>query len=89
MDLMEVEAFSFLRQEITCKIIEEAQAQNKSLLSVSVIDQVINQFGYLAPEAKQSFHTLVIRLAFNVYLSQLQVSGCGFPYLSCHSTLDV
>ncbi len=68
-DIMEVEAFSFLRQEITCRIFVEAQAQNKLPLSVRVIDQVIDQFGYLAPVANQSFHILM--LAFNVYLSQL------------------
>ena len=34
--------------------------------STSVIDQVIDQFGYLAPVANQSFRTLVVQLAFNV-----------------------
>ncbi len=69
MDFIEVEAFGFLRQEITCRIVE-AQAQNKSL-SVSVINQVIDQFLYLAPVANCLFCMLMIRLAFNVYLSQL------------------
>ncbi len=71
MDLIEVEAFSFLRQEITQQIIVESNTQNQSLLSRSMIDQVINQFSDLAPVANQSFRTLVVRLAFNVYLSQL------------------
>ena len=71
MDLVELEAFSFLRQEIMRRIIFEADLQHRSPLLRGVIDHVINQFSYLAPVANQCFRTLVIRLAFNVYLSQL------------------
>ncbi len=71
MDLVEVESFSFLRQEIARGIIFESDRQNQSPLSRGVIDHMINQFSYLAPVANQCFRTLVIRIAFNVYLSQL------------------
>ncbi len=49
MDLVKLEAFSFLKQEITCRIILEADRQHRSPLSRGVIDHMINQFGYLAP----------------------------------------
>ena len=71
MDLVEVEAFSFLHQEITCRIILEADQSHRSPLSCGVIDHIVNQFSFLAPVANQCFRTLVIRLVFNVYLSQL------------------
>ncbi len=71
MDLVKVEAFSFLRQEIAHRIIFEADRQHRSPLSRGVIDHVINQFGYLAPVANQCFRILVIRIAFYVYLLQL------------------
>ncbi len=71
MDLVEVEAFSFLCQEIICRIILEADRSHRSPLSRGEIDHVVSQFSYLAPVANQCFRTLVIRLAFNVYLSQL------------------
>ncbi len=71
MDLVEVEAFSFLRQEITRRIILEADQLHQSPLSGTVIDRVVHQFSYLAPVANQCFRTLVVCLAFNVFLSQL------------------
>ena len=74
--------FSFLRQEITHRIIFEADRQHWSPLSRGVIDHVINEFGYLAPVANQCFRTLVIRIAFNVYLSQL----LGEWFCFCHPT---
>ncbi len=70
MDVVEVEAFSFLRQEITRHLIIVSRAQNRSPLASSVIDSVIDHFGVFTPVRNQSFRTLVIRLALNVHLSQ-------------------
>ncbi len=44
------------------RLIVEVGSQGKSALSKTVIDQVIDQFSYLALVANQSFRTLVIRL---------------------------
>ncbi len=78
MDCIECEAFSFLRQEITHRLIIESGRQRRSALSWSVIDQVISEFSHLAPVANQCFRTLVVRLALNVRLSQQQVSTWWF-----------
>ncbi len=71
MDWVEVKAYSFLRQEIVCRIIIDARSQNQSPLAQSVIDQVVNHFPVYTPVQNQCFRTLVIHLALNVYLSHL------------------
>ncbi len=70
MDVVEIEAFSFLRQEITRRLIIVSQALNQSLLAYQVINQVIDHFSQLAPVNNQCFRILVIRLALQVHLSQ-------------------
>ncbi len=69
-DLVEVEALSFLKQEITQRLIIVAHIQNRSPLTAGMIDQVIDYFAVFAPIRNQCFRTLVIRLALNVHLSQ-------------------
>ncbi len=59
-DIVEVEVFSFLKQEISQQLIIVARAQNRSPLSASVIDQVIDYFAVFAPVRNQCFRTLVI-----------------------------
>ncbi len=71
MDVVKIEAFSFIRQEITHRLIIVSRSQNQSPLVRSVINTVIDYFSVFAPVENQSFRTLVICLAFNVYLSQL------------------
>ncbi len=71
MDIVKIKAFSFIRQEITRRLIIVSRSQNRSLLARSVIDTVIDYFSVFAPVENQSFRTLVICLAFNVCLSQL------------------
>ncbi len=70
MHVVEVEAFSFLRQEITHHLIIVSRAQNRSPLAYSVINTVINHFSVFAPVRNQSFRILVIHLALNVHLAQ-------------------
>ena len=55
MDMVEIEAFSFLRQEITHKLIIVSRSQNQSLPVHSVIDTVIDYFSVFAPVENQSF----------------------------------
>ncbi len=71
-DPVEVEAFSFLHQEISWQLILETSRQGQSTLSQSVIDAMIDQFSVLTPVANQCFRIFVIRLAFNVHVSQQQ-----------------
>ncbi len=68
-DLIEVEVLSYLKQEITRRLIV-SHYQNRSPLASSVIDQVIDWFVVFAPLRNQCFRTLVVRLALNVHLSQ-------------------
>lgn len=60
MDVVEIERFSFLRQEIVRRLIWEASHQNRSVLSQSMIDSVVDHFAQLAPVANQCFRMLVI-----------------------------
>ena len=68
-DLIEVEALSFLKQEITQQLIIVSHIQNRSPLAACMIDQVIDYFAVFAPVRNQCFRTLVIRLVMNVHLS--------------------
>ncbi len=69
-NLVELEAFSFLRQEITRRLIVVSRALNRSPLAYVVINQVIDHFSVFAPIQNQCFQILVIRLALQVHLSQ-------------------
>ncbi len=44
MDVVKIEAFSFIRQEITRRLIIVSRSQNQSPLARSVIDTVIDYF---------------------------------------------
>ncbi len=70
MDVIEIEAFSFLRQEISRRLITVSRAQNRSPLAYSMINQVIDYFSVYAPVNNQCFHILVICLALNIHLAQ-------------------
>ncbi len=48
-DLVEVEALSYLKQEITWRLILVSCYQNRSPLASGVIDQVIDSFVLFAP----------------------------------------
>ena len=67
---MEIEALSFIKQEVMWRLIIVSHLQNRSPLAASVIDQVIDQFSIFAPVKNQCFRALVVRLAMNVHLSQ-------------------
>ncbi len=77
-DVIEIEALSFIRQEIMRRVIRESQLQGRSPLSGSVIDAVVQQFSVLAPTINQCFCTVVVRCALNIHLSQQQVSTWWF-----------
>ncbi len=70
MDVVEIEAFCFLRQEISWRLIIVSRAQNRSPLAYSVINQIIDYFSVFTPVRNQSFQILVIHLALNVHLVQ-------------------
>ncbi len=67
-DVVEIKALSFIKQEITRRLILVSQQQNRSPLCASVIDQVIDQFSIFV--RNQCFRAMVVRLAMNVHLSQ-------------------
>lgn len=75
MDILEIDAFSFVRQEITRCLIYEANRQNRSVFSQFVIDCVVNHFNQLTPVPNVCFRTLVLWLAFVVFNSQQWVSS--------------
>lgn len=69
-DLIEVEAWSYIKQEITRCLIVEAHIRGVSPLSQVVIIVVIQSFSALAPSNNQCFRTVVVRCALNAHLSQ-------------------
>ncbi len=69
-DVVEIEAFSFLKQEISRRLILVSRALDQSPLAYVVINQVIDHFAQLVPVRNQCFRILVIRLALQVHLSQ-------------------
>ncbi len=70
MDVIEVEAFSCLKQSITWRIIFEVGQQNQSPIDWHVIDWVIDYFNPWAPIPNQYLRILVQQLAQNVRDSQ-------------------
>ncbi len=75
MDTVEIEAYSFICQEITRHLIFEAHRQNRSVLAQSVIDAVVDHFDQLALVPNVCFQTLVLHLAFMVFNAQQWVSS--------------
>ncbi len=69
-DIVEIEAFSFFKQEISQRLILVSRALNRSPLAYVVINQVIDHFAQLAPVRNQCFRILVICLSLQVHLSQ-------------------
>ncbi len=69
-DMVELEAWLFIKQETTQHLIVESQVQELSPLSQSIVNAVIQQFSALAPTANQCFRMVVVRCALNVHLSQ-------------------
>ncbi len=71
-DLIEVEAWSDIKQEITRCLIAEAHIRGVSPLSQVVIYVVIQSFSALAPTNNQCFRTMAVRCTMNAHLSQQQ-----------------
>ncbi len=71
-DLVEHEAWSYIKQEIMRCLIAEAHVKGVSPLSQAVIDVVIQTFSVLTPANNQCFRTVVVCCALNAYLSQQQ-----------------
>ncbi len=80
-DLIEVEAWSYMKQGITRCLIAEAHIRGVSPLSQVVINVVIQSFSALALTNNQCFCTVVVRCTMNAHLSQ-QHQVSGFPHLS-------
>ncbi len=70
MDLIELEAWLHLKQEITQRLIVESVHWGCSPLARVVLDTVIAQFARLAPIQSQCFQTIVVHCAMNVHISQ-------------------
>ncbi len=70
MDIIEIKAWSHLKQEITCRLILESNCRGCSPLAKVVLDAVIIQFTGLAPIQSQCFRTVVIHCAMNIHMSQ-------------------
>ena len=67
MDLVDIEAWSFIRQEITHHLIQESRLQGHSK---SVVDAMVQQFSVFAPTQNQCFQTAVLRCVPNIHMSQ-------------------
>ncbi len=71
-NLVECEAWSYMKQEITRHLIAEAHIKGVSPLSQIVINVVIQSFSALAPANNQCFYTMVLCCTLNAHLSQQQ-----------------
>ncbi len=69
-DIIELEAWSYIQQEITHRLIAEAHVCGVSPSSQVVVNTVIQSFSALAPSANQCFRTVVVQSALNAHLSQ-------------------
>ncbi len=72
MDTVEVESWSFIRQQIVCKIYFFSHQMGMQPLSTQVVDAVVNFYSAGAPYYNHSFQTLVIQMALAIHLAQFQ-----------------
>ena len=72
MDAINVEAYSFVRQQFMHRIYYESNRQGLQLLSLGVVDAMVQFFYQGVPVWNYSFCTLVIRLALSFHIAQIQ-----------------
>ncbi len=72
MDTVEVESWSFIRQQIVRKIYFYSHQIGMQPLSTQVVDAVVNFYSVGAPFYNHSFRTLVIRMALAIHLAWFQ-----------------
>ncbi len=70
MDLIELEAWLHLKQEITCRLMVKSVHWGCSPLARVALDTVIAQLARLAPIQSQCFQTVVVHCTLNVHISQ-------------------
>ncbi len=67
-NVIEIESFSFLKQQIISRIYWESERQELQPLSLGVIDAVVQHHHLGSPVWNYSFKTLVVQLAFSIHL---------------------
>ncbi len=72
MDIVEVESWSFIRQQIVRKIYFFSHQIRMQPLSAQVVGAVVNFYSAVAPFYNHSFQTLVIRMALAIHLARFQ-----------------
>ena len=70
MDAIDIKAFSFIQQQIMRRILYEVNRQGLQLLSIGVIDAMVQYFHQGSPVWNYSFHTIVVRLTLSIHLAQ-------------------
>ncbi len=68
---MEIEAFSFLHQQIIRKIYFESHQLGLQPLSSAMIDAVCQHYHQVAQYWNYNFRTLMVRLALSIHLAQI------------------
>ncbi len=72
MDMVELEAWSFLKQQIVRRIYFVCTRMGLQPLSKPVIDNVVAYFSAGSPVSNICLGTMVIRLAFNIHVAPYQ-----------------
>ncbi len=70
MDTIDIEAFSFMWQQIVRRILYEVNRQGLQLPSLGVIDAVVQYFHQGVPVWNHSFLTILVGLALSIHLAQ-------------------
>ncbi len=88
MDVVELETWSFLKQQILQKIWFVSAQMGLQPLSRQVIDTVVQFYCAGLPTWNYSLHTMVVHLALGIHLAQFQHQVSGF-LVSCHPTTSI
>ncbi len=72
MDVVEIEAWSFLKQQILRRIYFVSAQMGLQPLSRPVIDDVVSYFCAGSPVWNVCLHTMVVRLAFSIHIAPYQ-----------------
>ncbi len=72
MDVVELETWSFLKQQIVRRIYFVSAHMGLQPLSRLVIDNVVAYFCAGSPVWNACLHTMVVQLAFNIHIAPYQ-----------------
>ncbi len=72
MDVVELEAWNFLKQQIVRRIYFVSTRMGLQPLSTPVIDNVVAYFSIGSPVSNICLRMMVIRLAFNIHVAPYQ-----------------